>query len=175
MLDLINKACGFAAIKHRFQKRRDTGLPYFVHVQRVAEIVEPYCKLDYNYTNIVAAAYLHDTIEDTNTTYDELAAEFNHTVANLVVELTNSAEGEALNGKDKDAYILNKMLKMSDEALLIKIGDRLDNCRDSKTRWTYLRRSVGILEDVQAKRKSFGIATKLLENAIDEVDVIAVR
>jgi (p)ppGpp synthase/HD superfamily hydrolase len=149
---LPNKACGFAAAAHRYQFRRDGVTPYIIHPMRVAAIVEYHAKLDLDYTNIVCAAYLHDVLEDTNVTYDELVEEFNHGVANLVLELTNSFEGEELKGLEKDKYITDKMVNMSDSALIIKLADRLDNTRDQLKRRNYLRRTMNILDELTQRR-----------------------
>jgi guanosine-3',5'-bis(diphosphate) 3'-pyrophosphohydrolase len=164
-----NLALGFAAVKHRHQFRRDNKTPYITHCIRVANIVDLHAKLDLDYTNLMCAAYLHDTLEDTATTYDELVEHFNHSVANLVVELTNSPDGEKLKGYDKDQYILDKMLSMSDSALLVKLADRLDNTLDQLHRKNYLRRNMEILDKLTQQRVIHGSAVDI---AMELSDVI---
>ena len=74
---------------------------------------------------LIIAAYLHDTIEDTETTFEEILKEFGKRVTVLVKELTS--DKSKYSKLNKGDYLLKKMNKMSDEALLIKLCDRLDN------------------------------------------------
>jgi (p)ppGpp synthase/HD superfamily hydrolase len=121
MVSLRDKALIFATEKHFGQTRRFTKEPYINHPKRVAEIVEQYTDDE----NLIVAAILHDALEDTPTTFDELAREFNLTIADLVWELTND-EGR-IDELGKALYLLEKMIDMTDDALLIKLADRLDN------------------------------------------------
>ncbi len=84
MSDLAQRAKEFAQKAHNGQLRRCSKLPYHTHPQAVAAIVEAAGLPE----EAVAAAHLHDVIEDTSTTYSELAAEFGRTVADLVLEVT---------------------------------------------------------------------------------------
>ncbi|MHA1380402.1 MAG: HD domain-containing protein [Candidatus Helarchaeota archaeon] len=120
--DKINKAIKFAKEKHKNQRRK-YGLrePYVEHPFRVVIILK-------NYTDdedTIIAAYLHDTIEDTKTTYNEILNEFGIRVANFVNELTSDKRKASEMGKA--AYLVEKMNKMSGSAFLIKLCDRLDN------------------------------------------------
>jgi guanosine-3',5'-bis(diphosphate) 3'-pyrophosphohydrolase len=74
---------------------------------------------------------LHDTIEDTDTTHEDLERMFGGLVASLVQELTSDKEEVKKLGKAQ--YLSNKMAKMSSYALVIKLADRLDNVQDIKT------------------------------------------
>ena len=80
---LIDRAVDYAAQKHRNQKRKD-GSPYIIHPLAVAEIVAE-TGLD---TDAILGAILHDCIEDTDSTYDEIARQFGSTVASLVEGVT---------------------------------------------------------------------------------------
>ena len=120
----IEKAINFAKEKHKNQTRRFSDIPYFIHPSRVANILK-------NYTNeeeLIIAAYLHDTIEDTDTTSAEIEEQFNQRIAYLVNELTS--DNKAIQKMGKAKYLTAKMSKMSDDALLIKLCDRLDNLTD---------------------------------------------
>ena len=115
MDNLISRAMGFAKSKHSGQTD-DDGKGYFeAHCEAVAEIVEGVT----DDPMIVAAAYLHDTIEDTDTTYEELVEEFGLRVADLVNEVTH--EGA------KDSYGFYFPRLESRDAIMIKLADRLSN------------------------------------------------
>lgn len=117
----INKAYNFSKKRHEGQFRKFSGLPYFSHPKYVARVVE---RLTCN-ESLIIAAFLHDIVEDTETTIDEVNKMFGTSVASLVMELTNNKEDR---GKQtKKVYLKRKMLKMSDEALIIKLVDRMHN------------------------------------------------
>lgn len=118
---MIEEAKYFAFEKHKDQIRKFTGNPYHTHPFRVADIVRQCTDKE----DLIVAALLHDTIEDTQTTYDEIKERFNERVANLVMELTNNED--KIEEIGKEVYLAEKMNKMSEYALLIKLADRLDN------------------------------------------------
>lgn len=129
---IIEKAINFAVKAHQGQKRKGSGLPYIVHPLAVANyvrfyIVEPIGKLSVE--ELIVCGYLHDTIEDTNVTYEDINKEFGEKVANVVKELTNDDNQIAKIGKER--YITTKLLTMSVDALAVKLCDRLDNLFDS--------------------------------------------
>lgn len=123
----MNQVIQFGQQKHAGQVRKFSGQPYFTHPSQVAEIVKQFSKDP----EIIAAAYLHDTLEDTETTYDEIAVSFSTRVADLVQELTSVKEDSQKLGKA--VYLSQKLNQMSPEALLIKLADRLDNVSDLGT------------------------------------------
>lgn len=120
------KALKFAYIKHQNQKRKN-GEDYIVHPIAVAKNVKMY-KKSHNINNLLAAAYLHDTLEDTNTNYYELISYFGFNIASLVLELTNDEDIKQELGKTK--YLCYKLKNMTSWALTIKLCDRLDNVKD---------------------------------------------
>lgn len=123
-INLVEKATVFATEKHIKQFRKFNGEPYVEHPKRVAQTVSAITFND----KLVAAALLHDTIEDTDTTYEEIVTEFGAEVADLVRDLTSDKEEIKIVGKD--IYLTEKMNKMNPDALLIKLADRLDNVSD---------------------------------------------
>ena len=125
-----NNVLNFASEKHSGQYRADGVTPYINHPILVAELVKQY-KQSKNIDAIVAAALLHDTLEDTYTSYRELVDNFGEMVASMVMEVTNASYVPYLVGKDQ--YLKNKMLVMSNYALVIKLADRLANVIDCKT------------------------------------------
>ena len=140
----IEKAKERAIEKHKLQWRKFSNEPYHAHPLRVAKTVMKYTRN----ADIIAAAYLHDTVEDTKTTYEELDAEFRPKVSNIVKELTSIPAD--LEKVGKTAYLIKKMNSMSPEALLIKLADRLDNLGDlsvAKKSWAdkYIGQSQQVL------------------------------
>src|SRR6185503_10953801 len=88
-LALLFRALAFAAHKHRDQRRKDRqASPYINHPIALAEVL----RLEGRVTDveILAAALLHDTIEDTRTTFEELKATFGRRVAGMVLEVTDN-------------------------------------------------------------------------------------
>jgi (p)ppGpp synthase/HD superfamily hydrolase len=132
-LTQIIVAIQYAREKHRGQKD-DSGLDYFkTHIEQVAGIVTKVT----NDHEIIAAAYLHDTIEDTDATYEEIKAIFGTRIADLVVELTKV-------GDKKTGYTFPNL--KSRDAIIIKFADRLSNLSrmepwDQKRQDQYIRKS----------------------------------
>jgi (p)ppGpp synthase/HD superfamily hydrolase len=121
---LVERAKKFAAMKHASQKRKFTGEPYIVHPLAVGELVASTGAPQF----VVAAAILHDTLEDTETSYAELKKEFGPMVAGLVAEVTNvyrsGTGGNRAYRKDKEAA---RLATVSPEAMTIKVADLIDN------------------------------------------------
>ena len=129
MID-YNEVLEFAKKKHEGQFRADGVTPYINHPIMVAEIVRKY-KPSKNIDSIVAAALLHDTLEDTYTSYRELVDKFGEMVASMVMEVTSASYMAHMVGKGE--YLAKKMHAMSEYALVIKLADRLANIIDSKS------------------------------------------
>lgn len=123
----IDRAVEYACVKHADQKRKD-GSPYIIHPLAVAEIVAE-IGLD---TDAILGAILHDCIEDTDSTYDEIARQFASTVAALVEGVTKLTRVEYSTLEQQQMENLRKMfMAMSKDirVVLIKICDRLHNTR----------------------------------------------
>lgn len=119
------RATNFAALKHVDQKRKGTGKPYIIHPIGVAHLLTEVGGIDD--VDTLQAALLHDTIEDTDTTLDELRAEFGEQVAAIVAEVTDD---KALpKGKRKRGQIAHAS-HASRQAKLVKLADKLYNLRD---------------------------------------------
>ena len=124
---LINRAYVYAMKKHGSQMRA-SGDPYFSHPIEVAGILTD-LKLD---TATIVTAILHDTIEDTGATMDELADLFGVEIANLVDGVTKLTRIELTSERSKQAENFRKfLLAMSNDirVLLVKLADRLHNMR----------------------------------------------
>ncbi len=125
--DALNRAYVFAMKAHGQQKRA-SGDPYFSHPLEVAGILTEY-KLD---TASIITALLHDTIEDTLATHEEIEAQFGPEIARLVDGVTKLTRIEFQSDQEKQAENFRKLvLAMSEDirVLLVKLADRLHNMR----------------------------------------------
>jgi GTP pyrophosphokinase len=126
-MDRINAAYQYAAEKHKDQKRKD-GSPYIIHPLAVAAIVAE-IGLD---CDAMMAALLHDCIEDTDASFDDIAKRFGRTVAELVEGVTKLTRVQYSSMEEEQMENLRKMfMAMSKDirVILIKIADRLHNTR----------------------------------------------
>ena len=126
-LAMIDKAVEYANVKHKFQKRKD-GSPYIIHPLAVAAIVSE-MGLD---TDAILGALLHDCIEDTDASHDDIAKLFGDTVAELVEGVTKLTRANFSSSEQEQMENLRKMfMAMSKDirVVLIKIADRLHNMR----------------------------------------------
>nr|WP_243843471.1 bifunctional (p)ppGpp synthetase/guanosine-3',5'-bis(diphosphate) 3'-pyrophosphohydrolase [Sphingomonas vulcanisoli] len=124
---LINRAYVFSMAAHGSQKRA-SGDPYYSHPIEVAGILTD-LRLD---DETIATAILHDTIEDTVATYEDIEKRFGPSVARLVDGVTKLSKIEAQSENERAAENLRKfLLAMSDDirVLLVKLADRLHNMR----------------------------------------------
>lgn len=129
MKDLEKRALEYATLKHKGVYRKGKNHePYINHPVRVAELVKKYKGDSKEIEFLVAVAYLHDTLEDTDATFEELVDKFGIQVASLVQELTSNEDIKKEIGKEK--YLAIKLKNLSSWALLIKLCDRLDNISD---------------------------------------------
>jgi len=124
---LIRKAWEFC-VKHHEGQMRASGEPYIIHPLEVAEVLAE-MKLD---STAIAAALLHDAVEDTPATSEEIAAGFGDQVAHIVEGVTKIDKIQFANREDRQAENVRKMLlaMVSDvRVVLIKLADRLHNMR----------------------------------------------
>ena len=126
--DKIRAAYEFAAAAHQGQLRKD-GSPFVTHPLAVAQIVAEELHLD---SESIEAALLHDTIEDTAATHEDIAKQFSPTVADLVEGVSKLTRVHYTSKAEEQMENLRKMLlAMSKDirVILIKVSDRLHNMR----------------------------------------------
>lgn len=158
------EALQYATQAHAGQTRSG-GDPYITHPIRVADHIKQY-KQSHNLDALISAAYLHDTIEDTDTTHEALHDLFGGLVASLVQELTSDPEQIKKMGKAQ--YLAHKMAAMSSYALVIKLADRLDNVKDITTARTpqwrakYASETNQILNYIEKTRALSGTHQQLI-------------
>lgn len=150
MANLIERAEYLARKLHGEQERKYTGESYFVHVYNVAKRV---AKID-NRPELVAAAFLHDSVEDTDITVDEIGQIFGAEVAGLVYDLTDHFTKENypnMNRAKRKSLEAVRLGSISDDAKLIKLCDLADNTssiveHDPGFAKIYLKEKADILE-----------------------------
>ena len=126
-MELISQAVEYAREKHKDQKRKD-GSPYIIHPLAVAEVVAE-MGLD---MDAILGALLHDCIEDTDASFDDIASRFGTTTAELVEGVTKLTRANFSSTEEAQMENLRKMfMAMSKDirVVLIKIADRLHNMR----------------------------------------------
>ena len=130
------KALNFAALAHKEQKT-PKGLPYLTHLSAVAmEVIHAIfeSKIEEKSANLsVICALLHDVIEDTSFTYDDIFDEFGFDVAEGVDALTKD---KTLPSKKKQmAESLNKLLQQPYSVQMVKLADRISNLQEPPEHW----------------------------------------
>lgn len=138
---LVLRAAEFAATKHRDQRRKDhEASPYINHPLSVALLIAEVGGEDDPET--LAAALLHDTVEDTDTSPEELEAEFGGNVRRLVAQVTDDKN---LDKDERKRRQIDHASELSREAALIKLADKISNVRDVEvsppSHWTLERRT----------------------------------
>jgi len=124
-MEEVFKAIRWATAAHGYQKRKDSGIPYIAHPISVMRLLSNIGITD---TEMLAAAVLHDVVEDTPYELCAVTHVFGERVATLVSELTNP---EGLKGyENKKAHLKTFAEEASDEAVLIKACDRICNVED---------------------------------------------
>ena len=122
---LITRALRFAAERHSNQRRKGQAKePYVNHLAEVAELVAK--ATEGKDANLVAAALLHDTIEDTETVREELLTVFNNDIAQLVGEVTDD---KSLPKQDRKNLQVTDASRKSTRAKLLKLADKTANLR----------------------------------------------
>ena len=137
---LVQKAAQFAAQKHKGQIRKGRDeCPYIDHLKSVARVIAGVGGIED--PEILASAWLHDTLEDTETTPEELEANFGKRVRQLVEEVTDD---KSLPKDERKQMQIQHAPTLSPDAVLIKLGDKISNIIDVTNtppiHWTLERR-----------------------------------
>lgn len=158
-MNLVLNAIRYGDKKHKGQKRKISGEDYFSHPLAVSYIVAAF-KSSKHLDELLAAAILHDTLEDTKTNFSDLAKHFTPLVASLVFELTTDENEKNRLGKTE--YLKKKLSGISNYALVIKLADRLHNMSDSPTEKSKIE-TKDIIQHLNKTRKLTSTQKKLIE------------
>ena len=126
--DLLDRAIVFAVKAHHNTERRGKGFPYIVHPMEAVEIVATITSDQ----ELLAAAVLHDTVEDTEVTVEQLRAEFGDRIADLVYAESDrftEGVGEEDSWHDRKQAAIDRLASASHDAKVVAMGDKLSNMR----------------------------------------------
>ncbi len=150
-MGIVTQAFTFATAAHAAvgQKRKYSGDDYIVHPMRVAKVVEQYGGTD----EMIAAAYLHDVVEDTQVKLDTITSLFGSVVADLVDDLTDVSVPSDGNRATRKSIDRQHTVQASTDAQFIKCADIIDNSWDISDNdpsfWVvYQREMVSLLKDM---------------------------
>ena len=151
-ISLVIRATHFAAIKHRDQRRKDSAAsPYINHPVTLAEILS--VEGGISDPVVLAAALLHDTLEDTQTTSEELRGQFGSAIAEIVQEVTDV---KWLDKAARKRFQIARARRSSKGAKLVKLADKIANLRDilanPPAKWS-----------IERKREYFDWAKKVID------------
>lgn len=163
---MILKAIKFATKKHKGQKRKVSGEDYITHPILVSYLLPKY-KKSKKMEELIVACILHDVIEDTKTSYNEILKNFGPLVTNLVMELTSDKEEIKKIGKNE--YLKKKLIGISSYALTIKLVDRLANISDYPTE-KYKQDTKELLDFLVKNRKINQTQQKIVIDILNKID-----
>jgi len=155
--ELYQKAMKFAGEKHSKQKVPGTNANYLLHISNVVmEVLMAYTeKQNFDINFAVQLAILHDVIEDTDTTFNEIKLQFGEPIANGVQALTKN---ELLpSKKERMVDSLKRINKLQKEVGLVKLADRITNLQEPPRYWNldkvskYLNEAKNISESLKDK------------------------
>lgn len=134
------KALAFASEKHRDQRRKDVeASPYINHPITLSCILTN--EVQVSDIEVLCAALLHDTVEDTETTEAELIDEFGSEIAGIVMDVTDD---KSMSKVERKQAQIDHAAQISDKAKLVKLADKIANLRDvascPPTSWSLQRR-----------------------------------
>ena len=141
---MIRKAAVFAAEAHRGAVRKGGNIPYITHPLDTALIVSSLTEDE----ELIAAAVLHDTIEDAGVTLEELEKEFGHRVAALVAEET---EDKSKSWRERKQATIDRLAHAGRDEKILALGDKLSNLRN--TARDYLLIGDAVFERFNMKEK----------------------
>jgi len=165
---MLSKAILFATDSHQGQTRKTSNLPYIVHPLAVASNVRKFAPREPNLELLMTCALLHDVVEDCQVSVENICDSFDTNVAKIVAELTS--DPELVKSMGKTQYLQQKMVRMSDSALLIKLCDRLDNISDAPTD-DYLTSTLAILRHLGGAR----VLTRAQLKAVEAIHQVIER
>lgn len=128
MSKLVNTVICFATEAHQRidHRRKYSNQPYAVHLERVAKTVASVTDDE----EMIAAAWLHDVVEDTPATLDDIERDFGSSIASLVRELTDASKPGDGNRAVRKTIDREHLAQASDRAQTVKLADLIDNCTD---------------------------------------------
>jgi (p)ppGpp synthase/HD superfamily hydrolase len=172
---LLRDVFQFAVEAHKGQKRKYTGEDYIVHPMAVCRIVERHGGSE----DQQCAALLHDVVEDTQYTLQDIHVNFGHDIATLVQWLTDTSVPEDGNRAIRKGIDRKRLAKAPAEAQFIKLADMIDNSKTifvfDKSFGPLFREEMGLLVDAMTKVEGSSLwieAKKVLKYGVEAVEDI---
>jgi len=161
--ELYQKAIKFAGEAHQEQKIPGSNLPYVVHISNVTmEVMRAIASASdgkgIDVDVAIVCALLHDTLEDTQVTFQEIEEEFGNQVAQIVQSLTKRAD---LPKPEAMADSLNRILQQPKEAAIVKLADRITNLQEPPAHWDLAKRKK-YQEEAKSILEKLGNANAIL-------------
>lgn len=155
--EIYQKAIKFSGLKHRNQKVPGTEINYLLHISNVAMeiLMTPKEEEPFDIDFAIQLALLHDTMEDTETEFSELEAQFGNRVAKGVAALTKNEKLSSKKEKMLDS--ISRINQMEKEVGMVKLADRITNLQEPPGHWSkekisnYLDEAIFISEQLQGK------------------------
>lgn len=171
--DIIQDAQTYAIQAHKRidQRRKYTNQPYDVHLKAVAESVESIT----NDEEMIAAAWLHDTIEDTTATFHDIEQKFGKPIFVLVSELTDVSKPSDGNRAVRKSIDRAHLSQASSRAKTIKLADIIDNCQDickndKRFARTFIAEAMLLMEVLtEGDSRLYQEATQVIKQCADEL------
>ena len=176
---LCDKAYKYASKKHKGKYRKGyVKKPYIVHPINVSNLVQKYMKNDEELMKYKIVSLLHDTLEDSDATYEEEAKLFGKEIADIVLELSSDKTKQKELGKD--VYLSNKMLEMKDKTLIIKLCDRLDNVAgldevDDAFNEKYIRETIYIINYLLLYRELNNTHLHIINDIMKRIKEVSIK
>jgi len=155
---MINKAILFATLAHEKQMRKGTQIPYILHPLE-AGIITSQIKFD---EDLICAAILHDTVEDSQVKYDTLKEMFNKRVADLVFA---QSEDKTKGWQERKQHTIDFLKQVTDEDIkIVTLADKLSNIRSIHRDYEELKENLWQRFNMKDKNKHKWYYENLVEN-----------
>jgi (p)ppGpp synthase/HD superfamily hydrolase len=177
-MDIIEQAINFAAKAHKEQTRKSTDIPYITHPFAVGMRLQKVKCTD----EVIAAGILHDTLEDTAATYEELTEQFGVRIANLV--RAASEQDKSLSWEARKQHTIDGLKEASLEAIQVITADKLHNLKsiradleeNGEKTWERFNRGkhdqhwyyASIVKELEPRKKEFELIHEL-EKEVNEI------
>ncbi len=172
----LEEAMHFAKEKHRHILRKDDKTLYWVHLE---EVVNNLRSIGIDYEYILCAGWLHDTIEDTDTDYDDLAKQFGPQVADIVANVTKV---KTLPEEEKEKKYIEKISRASWQAQAVKLCDIWANLADmdsgykeEKDKVKQIEKKIRYFDAINAGLAENSSKIPKLDRAVAEINSILSR
>ena len=171
MADLVKKALEFASDAHNGQTRKYTGEPYIVHPIEVMELVRQVI----NDPEVLAAALLHDVVEDCPVSIKDIEDKFGPRVASMVDDLTDVSRPEDGNRATRKELDRQHTAKASPDSKTVKLADLISNARsivkdDPNFAKVFMKEKALLLEVLtEGDPRLFSFAAKIVEDYSKDV------